>query len=369
LSNRYPRLSTDRKVADEHNLEWVTPGHPLFEALRRAALEEARPAFADGACFYSVQHDSPARLDFYRARVVDGLGNVMHERLFAVEQAESGDPILREPSILCDLQPATAPNHLPAVATMPESSVFLQERAFRPFLEEVRTEREAEVERIRHHVEIALTELIARADQEIGRFEDEKNRGVEGSPGLLAIAEEKHEKLCRRRGQRLEELERQKALSLQGIERVASTLIVPHPEREQPEIRRLRPNPETEQTAMRVAMKYERAQGRAVADVHEKNLGYDLTSLDTRTGELRLIEVKGLAASEGDIILTPNEHRVAEDRRECYWLYVVTACATVDPELTMVKDPASHRWLSITKVEHYTIGLRELRGDKTRGGN
>ena len=29
------RLSTDREVADQHQLEWVTPGHPLFEALRR----------------------------------------------------------------------------------------------------------------------------------------------------------------------------------------------------------------------------------------------------------------------------------------------------------------------------------------------
>ncbi len=31
-----------------------------------------------------------------------------------------------------------------------------------------------------------------------------------------------------------------------------------------------------------------------VADVHEKNLGYDITSLDTNSGELRLIEVKGI---------------------------------------------------------------------------
>ena len=35
LAARYPRLSTDREVADQHQLEWVTPGHPLFEALRR----------------------------------------------------------------------------------------------------------------------------------------------------------------------------------------------------------------------------------------------------------------------------------------------------------------------------------------------
>ena len=74
-------------------------------------------------------------------------------------------------------------------------------------------------------------------------------------------------------------------------------------------------------------------------DVHEKNLGYDLTSLDLRSGELRLIEVKGLAGETGDVLLTPNERRVAEDRPDCYWLYIVTNCATKP----MLQDPVPPR--------------------------
>ena len=35
LADRYPRCSTDRETAEINNLEWVTPGHPLFEAVRR----------------------------------------------------------------------------------------------------------------------------------------------------------------------------------------------------------------------------------------------------------------------------------------------------------------------------------------------
>jgi hypothetical protein len=57
-------------------------------------------------------------------------------------------------------------------------------------------------------------------------------------------------------------------------------------------IRNLGPDPETEEIAMRFAIEHERAQGRAVADVHERDLGYDITSLDTDSSELRLIEVK-----------------------------------------------------------------------------
>ena len=73
VAARYPRLSTHRETAEERNLEWVTPGHPLFEALRRHNLELSQDAFAKGACFHSLEHEAPARLDFYRARVVDGL--------------------------------------------------------------------------------------------------------------------------------------------------------------------------------------------------------------------------------------------------------------------------------------------------------
>jgi hypothetical protein len=89
-----------------------------------------------------------------------------------------------------------------------------------------------------------------------------------------------------------------------------------------------------------------------VYDVHEKNLGYDVTSLDVKSGDLRLIEVKGLAGATGPILLTPNERRVAEDRRDCYWLYVVTNCAT-EPQLQEpIKDPARFDWHEVTKVAH-----------------
>jgi len=99
---------------------------------------------------------------------------------------------------------------------------------------------------------------------------------------------------------------------------------------------------------MRVAMEYERSMGRSIADVHEQNLGYDLTSLDTQSGELRLIEVKGIGGEKGTIGLTPNEKRVAEDRRDCYWLYVATRCDT-EPRLQIVKDPASLSWHEVKR--------------------
>ena len=361
LATRYPRLSMDRDTAEENNLEWVTPGHPLFEALRRHSLGLSQDAFASGACFHSLAHETPARLDFYRARVVDGLGQVIHERLFTVELKDDSCPRLCEPDVLGNLSPAHSPGNLPPVAALPEATVWLNENALVPFINEVRMERLAEVERIAEHVELSLTEVLQRTDDEIGRAAEEVGKEVTGAEGRLAQAEARHAEVMTRRERRRDELKRQRAVTLQGVERLASALILPHPERETLDVRRLRPHPETEMTAMRVVMEHETAQGRQVDDVHEKNLGYDVTSLDPQSGELRLIEIKGLAGATGSILLTPNERRVAEDRPDCYWLYVVKNCAT-EPELQEpIRDPARFPWHKVTKVAHYYLDVNALK--------
>ena len=353
-------------------MEWVTPGHPLFEALRRNSLDAGLKAFVRGACFYSLEHESPARLDFYRARVVDGLGHVIHERLYAVELSAKGDPHLREPGILGNLVPADAPDDLPAVASLPETDAWLSEHAFRPFIDEVRAERLPEVERIADHVELSLTEVLLRTDQEIGRATEDLENQVPGAEGRLAQAESRHDEAMARRERRRSELTQQRSLTLQGIERLTSVLVLPHPEGASEDVLNLRPSAETEMTAMRVVMEYEAAQGRQVTDVHERNLGYDVTSLDTASGELRLIEVKGLAAATGTILLSPNERRVAEDRRDCYWLYVVTNCADSPLLQEPIEDPARFPWHEVSKVQHYWLEVdamtkpMEIREERTR---
>ncbi len=360
LANKYPRCSTDRTIAEEHNLEWITPGHPLFEALRHHAGETAMGSINAGACFYSLQHDEPARIDFYRARVVDGLGQAIHERLFAVEIGENMEPILRGPDMLGNLIPATVTEAVPPVVALPEVYDWVNENAFTPFLEEVRNERVAEIDRIAEHIEISLTELIQKADEEIGKAAMEIEQKAQGAEGRFAMAEERHARLLARREKRRDELQRQRSLTLQALERITSIVILSHPQKEAPDVRSLRPDPETEATAMRVVMEHEGSLGRQVFDVHEKNLGYDITSLDINSGELRLIEVKGIGGSTGSILLTPNERRVAEDRRDCYWLYVVTDCKSEPKLQEPIKDPARLEWHEVVKVAHYTLSVNAL---------
>ena len=362
LAVRYPRCSTDRDTAQRQTLEWVTPGHPLFEALRRHAREQARDPLARGATFHSLAHDAPARIDCYRARVVDGLGHVVHETVFAVELAGVGEPRRCEPGVLGDLTPAPVPAVLPEVARRPEPTAWLQERVLRPLLEATRAERVAEVERVARHVELSLTELLQRTDEEIGRAAGDVEAGRQGAEGRLAMVEARHEELFVRRARRREELGRQQALSLQAVERMTSVLVLPHPDRAAAAVKRHQPDPETEATAMRVVMDHERGQGRHVEDVSAKNLGYDVTSLDPHSGDLRLIEVKGLAAPTGSILLTPNERRVAEDRPDCYWLYVVTDCRRTPALQAPIANPARFPWREVTQVRHYYLDVDAMTG-------
>ncbi len=49
--------------------------------------------------------------------------------------------------------------------------------------------------------------------------------------------------------------------------------------------------------------------------------------------------------------------RVAEDRRDCYWRYVVTACDTTPRLQDPVRDPARLDWHEVTKVAHYYLSI------------
>jgi hypothetical protein len=87
--------------------------------------------------------------------------------------------------------------------------------------------------------------------------------------------------------------------------------------------------------------------------------------------------VKGIGAATGTILLTPNERRVAEDRRDCYWLYVVTGCSGEPALQDPIRDPARFPWHEVRKVQHYWLEVdamtsparvRESEGPPSEGG-
>jgi hypothetical protein len=55
-----------------------------------------------------------------------------------------------------------------------------------------------------------------------------------------------------------------------------------------------------------------------------------------------------------------NERRVAEDRRDCYWLYVVTSCKSQACLQDPIKNPARFPWHEVKKVDHYYLSVDAL---------
>lgn len=83
LAKRYDRICFDRSTLEaDPRLEWVTPGHPLFEALRRRVWEQTQPQLRQGAVFYELEREQPALLELFIASVADGVGNILHVACF-----------------------------------------------------------------------------------------------------------------------------------------------------------------------------------------------------------------------------------------------------------------------------------------------
>jgi len=120
-------------------------------------------------------------------------------------------------------------------------------------------------------------------------------------------------------------------------------------------------NEEIEKIGMKIAMEYEKSQGREPEDVSDENLGFDIRSKGKQ--ETRYIEVK-TRVNEGEIALTPNEWFKAKRFKEQYWLYIV-ANAKTNPTLYIINNPAEN--LSpVEKVEvvRFIISPEEWKSKK-----
>ena len=91
LGREYRQIVFDKaQLQKDATSEWVTPGHPLFEAVREDVTERVRDHLRRGAVFYDLHGKTPCRLDVFTASVRDGRGHCLHRRLFAVQVGMDG---------------------------------------------------------------------------------------------------------------------------------------------------------------------------------------------------------------------------------------------------------------------------------------
>jgi len=353
LGREYQKITFDkRKLTEDPTLEWVTPGHPLFEAVREEVWERVQSDLKRGAIFYDLARVEPSRLEVYAASIADGRGNILHRQLFVVEIDPAGNMRLRQPTVFLDLIPAQ-----PYPEVTPQLSVqrdlvqhFLLEQGLQPFLEKVRKEREKELDTIARHIELSLLTLIDRQQRQIADLIERQQQG-EDVALALSEAEKRLDELNSRLERRRQELQRERQLTIADLTHIGSALVLPHPEREQFDF--MVSDAEVERIAMKEAMRYERERGWVPEDVSAEDRGFDILSRHPESGGVRFIEVKGRAGT-GPVVLTRNEYKTAERLRADYWLYVVFDCAST-PRLMAIPDPVRLAWEPVVRIEHYQV--------------
>lgn len=364
LGREYKWVVFDKKLLTEDpTVEWVTPGHPLFEAVREESCEVVQDDLRKGSVFYNLHREDPYRLDVYAASIKDGRGRTLHRRLFVVETSLDGNLHIRQPTVFLDLNPAPFGMVPPSPGTpLPDQAIVelaLVEKALKPFLAEVSGERTKELETISRHLEISLKTLIDRQNVQLAGLVERQRRGDDVA---LAVgeAEKRLDELNDRLEGRHSELERERQLTIGDITHIGRAWVLSHPEREG--YASMVRDEEIEGIAMERAMTYEREHGWIPEDVSRENRGFDILSKQPEIGSVRFIEVKGRAAV-GEIAMTKNEHDTAGRLGKDYWLYVVFDCAN-KPRLIPVHNPARLEWKPIVKIEHFQVGVDVILGEE-----
>jgi superfamily II DNA or RNA helicase len=369
LGREYKQVVFDKeKLKTEATAEWVTPGHPLFEAVREDIQENVRDDLTRGAVFYDLNRQEPARISVFSAAVRDGRGNELHRRLFIVQQNADGSMDLKQPTYLLDLMAAPVGTPVPekAVGDDAVSERFLVAEALQPFLSEIVKERTKEIETITRHMEISLNELINRQQLRMADLYEQQGQTDSNSPIAANIkqVEDRLDELNGRLERRRTELTRERHCTISDIRRVGLAWVLPHPERRSPNVAPFVRDDEIERIAVEAVIAHERARGWNVTSVEAENRGFDLISRrphpeDPQTAiEVRFIEVKGRVAI-GEIALTANEYRTAQRLRKDYWLYVVFNCGST-AEVKIVQDPATLHWEPLVKIEHYHVNPQAI---------
>jgi len=327
LASRYRNITFDKDIAMRHaDAEFVSFGHPLFEAVLEWVLRNHLKGCMKGAIFRDPSGKYNGLIFFFEGEVKDGKGVVAGKRLFAIYRDDrTGEVRDTNPSVIWDLAPYKGKFNFTDEWRKEAENYAI--RALMNFKNELLKERLRQAEIKEKYGVKSLESLIRKYDLKLMEYEEKSKRGAK-----MDLAIQMAERRKREYERALEELkweiEREKNLTVSMPKLIGVVRVIAGDE--------MVSNAEVERVGMEVAMAYERMQGRTPEDVSALNLGYDIRSKGD--GEVRYIEVKARATT-GDVALTKNEWFKAKRFKEQYWLYIVENVA-INPTLYVINNPA-----------------------------
>ena len=335
----YLKVTFDKAQAlTDPTAEFISFGHPIFEATLQYAEQTYSDALKTGACFEDPDGFFNGVVAFYEGEIRDATEAVAGRKLFAYYLPENSEIIEKvNPKLIWDFQEVEAeplPEHLKLQEL--EERVGTEVRTqLDQYKQELTEERQRQVDIKRKYGITSLEQLILKLDRDLLELGMRNERGED-----VRLAIQNKEEQKRHYEDEKEKLEKtcqqevtlaRKPPSFAGAIRVRPATETDDSNASQED------KLEIERIGMECAIHHEETQGCTVTDVSAENLGFDIRS-KTPDGKIRCIEVKA-RAERAPIVLTSNEWHMAKQLKDDYFLYVVLDAVT-QPELYIIQNPA-----------------------------
>lgn len=342
-------------------VHYINPGNIIFDALVKVIRTQYREEMLKGTILVSPEDRSAHFAFFVKSQIADerqyqDQDSVADERLYLVQSGESGFS-KTSPAKFIDLK-APLEFSKPVKAPAPEKNEDVIGWAFNeitlPQLEETREKVVQDVESRKEYLQHAFTSLIADVTEEVEKIQQ---KVIMGREDLVKKMEEKQGRiqvLLNRKEGRLKEMEDMLRLSPREPEVLGCAYVVPLSAVEYQAHFGMSRDPEAEQIAMDMAMKYEEDRGWHPSDVSANNEGYDIRSVGPGY-QKRYIEVKG-RMGEGGVMISENEYNRLSQLGDNAWLYIVVNCGS-KPQLFRVHNPG--KFLNPVVKSQYLVPLEE----------
>lgn len=365
---RYERICFDKSLINGPPVAaFICPGHPLLDSTIDLVLERYRDLLKRGAVLVNDADESEdIRALFYLHHAVQdgrqtrtGEQLVISERMQFVEVGAAGRVRDGGPAPYLDCRPITdaeraiIADQLSAnwLSRNLESEVlgFAITQLTPAHLEEVRTRRIGEIDKIETEVTARLKKEINYWDHRAESLKAQERAGKAGGRLNAIQAANRANELADRLQRRLAELNRERDISARPPAVRGGALVVPGgflrllqkqalnvaPQFSEDPVARA----EVERLAMEAVTAAEKALGHMPRDVSGDRIGYDIESKNTTTGHLRFIEVKGRADGADTVTITRNEILTALNKPDAFILAIVSVSNGFAHEPRYVRTP------------------------------
>ena len=359
LQRRYPLATFDKEAAMHvSQAEFISFGHPLFEALLIWVERSLANTLSQGAVFTDPDGKMDGTLMFYQGEILDGRGQVTGTRLFALfVDLNSGEIKAVNPAILWDLKESGENKATVDIDGLKKKAFSILLPELEQYKATLLIERERQAAIKEKYGVKSLNHLIVKLDGDLIGLKIRQSNG-ENVDLVIRNKEEQLASYQNALSDLKSGLEQERNLTISTPRFIGMARVVP-----EMDVSVMVSDDGVEQIGMEVTMQYERQQGWAPEDVSKENLGFDVRSTSP-DGHKRYIEVKARAGI-GAVALTQNEWFKARRFQDEFHLYAVLN-ASKEPVLYRVANPAALLKPEEQVEVRYMVSVNEIQSKGER---